>query len=594
MATVVVILTSASVSPWVRPADFGTLVSVETIGGGASGACVRGQNNGAATGGGAGGYSKITADTIGTTVPFVIGAGGAAVVRTTDGVSNGNPGTATTWNGGTCVAPGGAAGNGASSGTAVAALGGQATAGTGTTKFSGGSSGACTGSKRRATGGGGAAGLHGNGNSSAAQAGLGATTGGSGDAGFGGAGGTPANANSPGGNGTEYTTAGSGGGGAGWEAADGVAVTAGSGGLYGGAGGGAGGGGATITSGAGRAGLIVITYTQAVTLPLTGRLGMMAKARLTPFGAALFGKLVLQAKAKVGPGMILAVRDELRTQTKIKAVLGAAVAVPSSRAAAQAQLKGGPAFSVALHAMAAAQVKASTSAVVSTTMVGSITTQSAITPSLLGINLFVDLPPGRITSMLRSSAGTTVVAPLAAAATSQTKLSFSPATLLRFFTGAISAETKTATTTTGRTSMGASTAMMATAMASAPAGVLPLVARIVTQTKFRLQQPLTIAMSAVMIFMAKAMAVPLDRVLQLAGVVGTAAKGSGGLPGAVPLAGTMKAMTAASVEFEIAPVAGTTQGQMTMQATLFTRMGTPSTSACVIYGDACGCEDDSA
>lgn len=219
--------------------------TVEVIGAGGGGAKSN-TSGGAAGGGGGGAYSKQTniSLTPGGTATYRIGSGGA--VQTSSGTA-GNAGGDTWFNGATLGASSvGAKGGGGGPGTSN---GGAASSGVGSVKYSGGGGGARSLSgSGGGTGGGGAAGLNGNGNT----AGAGETDpGGSGDAGFGGAGG---NYNSTvGGNGTEWTTHGSGGGGGAFRA----------GGNYGGGGGGASSGG---TSGAGRAGLIVITYTPATSL----------------------------------------------------------------------------------------------------------------------------------------------------------------------------------------------------------------------------------------------------------------------------------------------------------------------------------------
>ncbi len=440
MATITVILTSASTSPWVRPADFGALVSVEAIGGGASGGAVRGQANGAATGGGAGGYSKITTDTIGATVPFVIGAGGAARVVTTNVATAGAAGGNTTWNSGTCVAAGGSAGGAATNGTVAAAAGGTTAAGTGTVKFAGGSGATCTGNRRRSTGGGGAAGLNGNGNSSAAQAGNGATAGASGDAGSGGAGGTPANASSAGGNGAEYTTAGSGGGGAGWQAADGTTVTAGSGGNYGAGGGGASGGAATITSGAGRPGLIVIVYSQAVTQPLLGRMAAQTKVRLAPFRVALAAKLPFAAKSRVGPGMQLAVHDEVRTQLKTTAITSGVTSL-AGRIGAQTKATGARTVVTALYGRVASQAMGAAAApAVTTPLAGGAAMMAKLGPNLLGIGISVTIS-ARIAFMAMAQAASGGVVSLTGAATVQAK-GAGPVSRLILLAGGIAGQAK--------------------------------------------------------------------------------------------------------------------------------------------------------
>lgn len=183
----------------------GENITVELLGGG------EGANNGTTSGIG-GSYSKSVISYVsGTSIPVVVGAGGAG----------GNPpliGGDTKWNTNVIVAPGG----------------GSATTQVGTFKSTGGSYG------------GGAAGPNGNGNSGNAS------VGGSGDNGYGGTGGL---LEGNGGNGTEWdATHGSGGGGGPGQNGN----TGGNGGLYGGGGGIA--ASPNPVGGSGGQGLIVVTY----------------------------------------------------------------------------------------------------------------------------------------------------------------------------------------------------------------------------------------------------------------------------------------------------------------------------------------------
>lgn len=77
---------------WTKPAGVGT-VYVEVIGGGSSGQAARGDPN-VASGGNGGLYVSdfFPASNLGATVSVTVGAGGAAVVRSAVGVSNGNAG----------------------------------------------------------------------------------------------------------------------------------------------------------------------------------------------------------------------------------------------------------------------------------------------------------------------------------------------------------------------------------------------------------------------------------------------------------------------------------------------------------------------
>lgn len=265
----------------VSPADWTNANNtVEAIGAGASGG-VGDVSNPRASGGGGGEYRKIINFSVivpGTT-PFVyvIGAGGAAVSRTTSGGTAGNDGSQVTFNVTDLIAKPGLAGAATTDGATTASGGLGGTGGTGAAaNFNGGRGGDCT-INRAVTGGGGAAGPNGAGNQGVDSVSLSVPTdGGSGDNGLGGAGGPSTGGTgdgSPGGNGAEWdATHGSGGGGSGARAAS-ATVTAGSGGNYGAGGGGVANNtaGNATTSGAGAQGLIVITYGASVSAGWMGK-----------------------------------------------------------------------------------------------------------------------------------------------------------------------------------------------------------------------------------------------------------------------------------------------------------------------------------
>ena len=252
-------LTLQSGSSWTVPSDWTSSNTIEVIGGGGGG------GNGGASGGGGGAYSEISnlSLTPGTSITYQVGAAGAAssggpnATAGGDSFFNRTSGTA-----GTCADTSSvcAKGGGASPGSG-ASTGGQASAGIGTTEFSGGNSPASVGSGSSGvgSGGGGAGGPDGAGNNGAqGTAGSVGGAGGSGDNGLGGAGGSAGSGNgSVGGNGTEWSSsAGSGGGGGGGGPSTALGAA---GGAYGSGGGG--GGGSTSAGSAGAQGIIVITYT---------------------------------------------------------------------------------------------------------------------------------------------------------------------------------------------------------------------------------------------------------------------------------------------------------------------------------------------
>jgi hypothetical protein len=297
MATVQVFLTKANTSPWTVPSDFASLVSVETLPGGGSGGACRGGSGVSAAGGGGGEYRKSTgaqlSGNIGnggtpwtgwvpgtTTVPFVVGAGGTSVAVSASTAVTGNNGGDTAWGGTTLasissttgVGSGGGKGGGAA--TSGGCSGGAAgTGGVGNTVSAGGRGGNVSSGVRGGSGGGGAGGPNGAGNQGGDAITAVGTNGGSGDAGSGGAGGTLETSGTgvagAGGTATEFNASHGCGGGGGGSGGSGNGATGGAGGEYGGGGGAGCGSTGTLTSGAGGDGLIVITYTQAVSATLT-------------------------------------------------------------------------------------------------------------------------------------------------------------------------------------------------------------------------------------------------------------------------------------------------------------------------------------
>ena len=225
---------------WSVPSDWNDNDNtIEVFGGGGGG-------RGAVAGGGGGGaYSRINnLDlTPSASIAYAIGAAGAAG---TSGVNGGNGGD-TYFNGASFAAASVGAKGGLGSTGSSGALGGQSSAGIGNVKFSGGNGAATSSGGTASGGGGGAAGPSGAGQNAST------TTGGRANGGLGAAGGT---LNNSGANGDEYagTHGPGGGGGARGEA------SVGAGGNYGGGGGG---GASAQAGGAGKAGLIVITYTPA-------------------------------------------------------------------------------------------------------------------------------------------------------------------------------------------------------------------------------------------------------------------------------------------------------------------------------------------
>lgn len=283
--TKVILLTSGT--SWPVPLDWNSANNtIECIAGGASGAAAHGNNSSArATGGGAGVWSKKSNVTLtrGGTASFQVGVGGAAVSVTSNSTSsNGNPGTATWFNGtalnsASCSADFGRAGSASlANATVAASAGGLFSNSIGDTGRNGGSSGALTVATANfvmTSGGGGAAGPSTAGGNSADGSVNGASSSGGTSDGTvaGGANAFAGNAGN-GSSGTQWTsnpggvTVGTGSGGGSSVNASASSMTAGSGGNYGGAGGGvaaAASGTITLTSGAGAPGLIIITYSPA-------------------------------------------------------------------------------------------------------------------------------------------------------------------------------------------------------------------------------------------------------------------------------------------------------------------------------------------
>jgi hypothetical protein len=252
--------------------------TVEGVGGGGSGGASQRETANNATGGGGGEYRKINNFTDpGGATSMTIGQGGGAVsggAVGAVGAVNGNDGTNTTWNTSTLIAVGGKKGLFAITNVAVnGGVGG--TGGTGAAgNNDGGRGGNITGTpsgSRVGTGGGGAGGPNGAGNAGtdAASASNVSTAGGQGD---GTSGGASAPATTNGNPGTELGDGvhGCGGGGGGGAAGSNSTILGGSGGLYGGGGGGVGNNGAAgngstrATAQAAANGIIVLTWTAAV------------------------------------------------------------------------------------------------------------------------------------------------------------------------------------------------------------------------------------------------------------------------------------------------------------------------------------------
>ena len=286
MTNKTIFLTATGAGTWTVPSDWSNVNTIIAIGAGGSGGTSVENSFGAGTGGGGGAFSSIVnLSTLnpGDMVSYTVGAGGAAVTRSSIGNTPGNAGGDTWFNGASLAASSvGAKGGGAgqASGTANATVpggqGAQASAGVGTVKQNGGSGGnqaALTNVRQHGTGGGGAGGPNadgvagvnlGNGDNSSLGSAGGAGDGGNADAGAGGPSAGPGGAGNAWTQTSDSAVAGPGGGGGGAGGAITGVLIAGSGGLYGAGGGGVcndGGAGVRATSGAGTQGIIVIIYT---------------------------------------------------------------------------------------------------------------------------------------------------------------------------------------------------------------------------------------------------------------------------------------------------------------------------------------------
>jgi len=198
--TILTQITYTTSGNYIVPDDV-TSIQVEAWGGGGGGGYARSNNSASGGGGGGGAYTKITGIVVtpGTSIPYIVGAGGNG--GTTGGTAGTN-GSSTTFNSSSVIANGGMAGVGSSTnGNGAGGAGG--TGGT----YSGGAGAAGQGNNGGG-GGGASAGINSNGTTATSQTGATAVTGG-------GAGGSGAN-NATGGDGTAP-----GGGGAGGERSNG-------------------------------------------------------------------------------------------------------------------------------------------------------------------------------------------------------------------------------------------------------------------------------------------------------------------------------------------------------------------------------------
>lgn len=374
MATKVVFITATGAGTFTVPSDFGSLVSVECIGGGKSGA-----TSGAAGGGGAYSLSgAVTGLTAGGTAYVSVGAAGADTWF--NAASNAAPSTTSQ----------GALAKGATSGT-----GGASASGVGTTKYSGGNGGGNYGG-----GGGGAAGPSGAGKNGGAYSGTYYTGGGGGGANNGTAGANGGSSGGAGGNGpggtgggsggsgngsnaTANTGGGGGGGGSGnggagasddiWTQTSNSATagpgggggggcafsngTGGAGGLYGG-----GGGSGSVAGGAGKQGLIVFTYNAAdTTLAATPAATATVTANLTTaIQAAASATARATATAALTTAITLAATPSARATATADLITAGMAAHASARASATADL------ATAITAASSATAKASATADLST------------------------------------------------------------------------------------------------------------------------------------------------------------------------------------------------------------------------------------
>lgn len=244
--------------------------SIHAIGGGGSGPCGSSQNANRGCGGSGAEYRVLTNYAASGTFTYTIGAGGTGPTRSTAGVTAGNDGNDTILDTTALIAKKGLGGTILNGSTPTAPAGG--TGGTGGTGSNGGAGGATGGFNDIVTGGGGAGGPSGAGAAgSTGTANNNAPGGGQGGNGSGGTGGGGSGASSSasllvansGNSGSDITTGvGAGGGGGGCVNASSGGATGGAGGNYGaGGGGGNAKGSGTGTGGAGKQGVIYMTYT---------------------------------------------------------------------------------------------------------------------------------------------------------------------------------------------------------------------------------------------------------------------------------------------------------------------------------------------
>ena len=280
-ATVTFLTTTGANATYTSPSDWNNADNeVECIGGGGRGGTIAGGRPISATGGGGGAYASITNFSFATpgttTATYNVGGNSTGAGNPTWWNDTVNPGSGTT--NAKCAAAGGSAGLTSATGALVGpATGGASANSFGQTRFSGGNGGSATASSiGTSTGGGGAAGPNGNGLSSANATSYATTSaGGAGDNGSGGAGG--GTGGNTGGTGTEYdATHGSGGGGGAYTTFTTGNATGGAGGNYGGGSGGAAtGSGTSATTGVGKQGLIVVTYTPFTSINAFGNSPML-------------------------------------------------------------------------------------------------------------------------------------------------------------------------------------------------------------------------------------------------------------------------------------------------------------------------------
>jgi hypothetical protein len=271
LAPVVVSVVTSGTS-FTVPADYGSLVSIECIAGGANGGAAN-ANVAAGSPGGAGAYAKITSASLTANTAYTIQIGAISTNTSVTAPSSsaiGDPAnTGMKDNSGNWVvaAQAGAAGFGV---TGVGGLAGTAANSIGTTKNSGGAGGTSSvGAGNQAGGGGGGAG----GPNAAGATGQNSVTttfgkGGQGDGTFGGLGGQTTAAVGAAGTELGGSGVGAGGGGAG---ANGGANNGGNAGNYGAGGGG--GGSSSVgagTRGSGAPGVLIFTYTKAVAAAALG------------------------------------------------------------------------------------------------------------------------------------------------------------------------------------------------------------------------------------------------------------------------------------------------------------------------------------